>query len=131
MKADPLRDIWSAVYAYARRRRRSLPKLTLRIGCPRIAAMRRTDPRAFMHVGEDGKARVCSSPAARKLSVNYLVGLYLHEIGHVLAQKAWKRSEQEDADKAVRDFLGVRLHYRGPLLLEWVTDSAVRRVMGK
>jgi len=125
---DVLTSAFEAVLAWARRQSRRAPALLLQIGCPQIAAHRRRDKRAYFHVGHR-PGKVCVSPAAAKLSDNHLVGLILHELGHPMAMVAWGRSEQEDSDKSVRDFLGVRLHYRGPLLLQWVPDSVVRRVL--
>lgn len=68
--------------------------------------------------------------AAALLDDEYLTALFLHEIGHVLALAAWGTTEQDDADEAVRQFLGVKIHYRGPLLLEWASPAAVKRVLG-
>ena len=106
-----------------------LPRLTLRIGCPQIQRARRAgNPRAFFHVGAHDPGKVCTVDAAAKLDDSYLVGLMLHELGHVIAAKEFGRSDQIDADDAVRRFLGVKLHYHGPLLLEWVPPSVARRI---
>jgi hypothetical protein len=82
-----------------------------------------------MHVGHRS-GKVCASAAAARLPVEHVVGLFLHELGHPMAMAAWRRSEQEDADRAVREFLGVRLRYRGPLLLQWVPRRVARMVLG-
>jgi hypothetical protein len=123
-----LREAFARVHAWARRRTRRVPPLTLAVGCSQIAARRRHDPRAFAHVGHR-VGRVCISAAAAKLPVEHVVGLCLHEIGHPLAQRVWGRSEQEDADAAVREFLGVRLSYVGPLLLQHVPTRVARRIL--
>ena len=127
-RAQALREAFRRVHAWARRRSRRVPPLRLVVGCPRVFRARRRDKRAFMHVGHPTGV-VCTSPVAARLSVNHVVALFLHEIGHPLAMKLWGRSEQEDSDKSVRDILGVRLHYRGPLILQWVPDSVVRRIL--
>jgi hypothetical protein len=126
-----MREVWRAVYAFARHKaRKYVPRLTLKIGCPVIARHRRTDARAFMHTGgRHAAGQVHVAPEAALLELTYLTGLFLHEIGHEIATRAWARSEQEDADKAVREFLGVRLRYKGPLLLEWVSRADARRIM--
>lgn len=130
--ANPSRlvDVWERVYAHARRASTRTPRLRLVVGCRQIDRRRRTDRRAFMHTG-GGHARgqVHVHEDAATLPLNYLVALFLHEMGHPMALKAWGRTEQEDADRAVRLFLGVKLHYRGPMLLEWVPGSVVRKVM--
>lgn len=124
-----LHHIWKRVYQWAKKKYRKTPRLALRIGCPIIDRARRRDIRAFMHTGAHGGGLVCTHHRAATLENEYLVGLFLHEIGHNLAERAWGRSEQEDADKAVRDFLGVKIHYRGPLLLEWVSKAHTRRIL--
>ena len=128
-RSQALRDAFKRVHAWARRQSRRVPPLRLKVGCPMVAASRRRDKRAYMHV-DHLKGVVCTIPAAAQLSANHLVALFLHEIGHPMAMKAWGRSEQEDADKSVRDFLGVRLRYRGPLLLEWVPTRTAKRILG-
>lgn len=129
MTKERLTAIWNAVYAYGRKKYPKLARLGLTVGCRDLTVARRVDPRAFMHTGGHARGKVCSSPAAAMLSTEHLVGLFLHELGHNIAAKEWRRSEQEDADKAVRDFLGVKIKYRGPLLLEWVTTKEARRVL--
>lgn len=125
-----LERIFALVRAWARSRSRRVPMLSLQIGCPEVARTRRSgNPRALFHVGHlPGK--VCCSPLAAHLDHNYLVGLILHEFGHPMAQKAWGRSEQEDADRAVKDFLGVKLSYKGPLLLECAPLKIVKQIIG-
>lgn len=120
-----LEAVFKRVVAWARQRSRRVPALRLVVGCPQITARRRYDPRAFFHV-DHRRGKVCVHPAAARLGSGYLTGLILHELGHPMATRAWGRSCQEDADLAIRKFLGVRLHYRGPLLLEWVPDRVVR-----
>lgn len=124
-----LRAVFEAVHRWARARSRRVPALVLAVGCPRIAARRRHDPRAIMHVGHRG-GKVCASARAAELPLEHVVGLFLHEIGHPMAMAVWGRSEQEDADAAVMRLLGVRLRYRGPLLLQWVPPATVRRILG-
>lgn len=130
MRRDPrwLPDVFAAVTAWARRRSRRVPALVFVVGCPQISAHRRRDPRALFHVGHR-PGKVCAHPAAGALSINHVVGLILHELGHPLAERAWGRSCQEDADLAVKKFLGVRLRYRGPLLLEWAPARVVKMIM--
>ena len=128
-RAQALREAFKRVHAWARRKSRLVPPLRLLVGCPQIAKMRRRDKRVFMHVGHRGPRTICTSPTAASLSANHVVALFLHEVGHPLATKLWGRSEQEDSDKSVRDILGVRLHYRGPLILQWVPDKLVQRIL--
>lgn len=125
-----LQDVWRRVYAFARGRSRRVPRLSLYVGCRQILNRRGHDKRAFFHVGHK-PGKVCTVLASAKLSRNYLVGLMLHELGHPMATKEWGVSEQPHADTAVEAFLGVKLRYRGPLILEWVPDKIVRQVLGR
>lgn len=122
-----LLDRWRRVYAYARRRSR-VPRLALAVGCTQIINRRGHDKRAFFHVGHK-PGKVCTVLAAARLSDNYLVGLMLHELGHPLAMTAWRYSEQEHADRAVQAFLGVKLRYRGPLVLQWVSTQTAHKIL--
>lgn len=72
---------------------------------------------------------VCCHPSAAELPDTHLAGLFLHELGHVLAWNEYGRTEQPDADAAVRELLGVRIFYRGPLLLEWVSPARAKAVL--
>jgi len=123
-----LRDRWARVYAYARRRSKRVPTLSLAVGCRQILNRRGHDRRAYFHVGHV-PGKVCTVLAAAQLSDNHLVGLMLHELGHPMAQKAWGVSEQSHADNAVHAFLGVRLTYRGPRVLQWVSTRTARQIL--
>ena len=123
-----LRWVWEHVIAWARRRSRRIPALSLRVGCPMIQAHRRDSKRAFMHT-HHLPGKVCAAPEAAFLPVGHLVALLLHEIGHPLANRLYGVSEQEDADKSIKDVLGVVIRYKGPLLLEWVAPSVVKRIL--
>jgi hypothetical protein len=72
---------------------------------------------------------VCVAREAAALAAEHLAGLFLHELGHGLATREWKRSEQEDADRACREFFGVTIRYKGDLLLEWVPTHTLNRIM--
>lgn len=124
-----LRDTWERVHRWARRKSKSVPRLELRVDCPLIKRTRLESPRAYMHTLHR-PGRLCVSSAAAQLSLPHLVGLYLHEIGHPLATKAYGQTEQEDADRAVKEILGVKIHYKGPLLLEWVSPAVAVRILG-
>lgn len=125
--AEMLRALFARVHAWATRKSLLTPRLTLRVGSREVVARRRAgDARAFFHTHG---AKVCTVPEAARLPLNYLTALMLHEIGHPLAQRIFSSTEQWDADRAVRQVYGIALRYRGPLLLEWVPDAVVRRVL--
>lgn len=120
--------IWTRVSAWARARAPQAGHLALKLDCALVKKTRKESPRAYMHTHHLPR-RVCASSDAGALSIEHVVGLFLHEIGHGLAQKVYGRSEQEDADRAVKEILGVRIHYKGPLLLEWVQPMVARRIL--
>lgn len=127
-EAAILHDFWRRVSSWARKRSNFAPTLKLRIDCPLMLRMRKESPRAFMHAMHVPRT-VCVASAAAGLQPEHLVGLFLHELGHPMAMTAWGTSEQEDADKAVRQFLGITLKYKGDLLLEWVPTRVMKRVL--
>lgn len=124
-----LRDYWERVLCWARKKSDRVPYLLLRIDCPLVRRTRKTSPRAFMHAAHI-RGKVCVAREAARLSAETIIGLFLHEIGHQLATRSWGRSEQEDADRAVNEFLGVKIRYKGDLLLEWVPAHVAVRILG-
>lgn len=125
-----LKQLFAAVHEWAEKRCEvPVPRLSLSVGCPEIERrFRRGDARSFFHVGHK-MGRVCASPRAAKLPVHFLVGLMLHEIGHPLAIKVYGRSDQWDADRSIKEFLGVRIHYGGPLILEFVPWGLAKKII--
>jgi len=128
--SDYLLCIWARVYAFVRAREPRLPALTLRVGCPALDRERRTSPRAFCHVGGHGRriTEVCCHPILARLPLAYILGLLLHEIGHVIALLLYRSSEQWEADASLHRY-GIRLSYRGRYLVEHVDRRTLRRVL--
>lgn len=123
-----VRGIWERVVRWARRRSRKPLRYTLRFDCALILRNASQSPRAYMHTLHlPGK--ICCASDVAALPVPNIVGLLLHEIGHPLASELYGRSEQEDADRAVREVLGIRIKYKGALLLEWVSPPVVKRIL--
>jgi len=77
-----------------------------------------------MHVGHL-KGKLCTIRPAAALSDGHLVGLFLHELGHL----AGGDSEPE-ANDWVRTELGIDIQHRAPLDLQWVPPAVVRRILG-
>ncbi len=124
-----LRSIFNKVYQFAKSMAGSaVPKLSLFVGCDLIQKDRRSSKRAFCHVGHR-PIKVCTSPHLANIEINFVVGIYLHEIGHCIAAKVWGRSREQDADLAVLEFFGVNLRYKSDLTLEWAPDEVVREVL--
>ena len=100
----------------------------LQTDCGKILQFQKDHPgfegdRAFMHTMHL-HGRVCALRTAALLSDNHLAGLFLHEFGHLIS----KRPGEDMANEAVSKVFGIRITYVGPLELEWVSDSVVRRV---
>ena len=79
------------------------------------------DSRAYCHVGcTDGA--ICWAHAMAKLPVNYVAGICLHEMSHLLA--GWKGDnefdDEADADTKMLEVFGVEIEYRGEDEIEWV-----------
>lgn len=97
--------------------------------CREIQFQRRkkgfTGYRSFMHVGHARGGAICAIRNAAALSDSHLVGLFLHEFGHLAGG---------DSEPAANDWvkynLDVDIEYRGPLDLQWVSPEVVRRVLG-
>jgi hypothetical protein len=75
------------------------------VGCPICEKAHREAYRNFMHVGHH-PATVCSSAAAKGLGKANLLGLFLHEFGHVIGGPS-----QWEADQAILWTLGIPIRY--------------------
>jgi len=123
-----LKGLFDRVNNWAMKKSPLVDRRTLQVGCPEIAARRKDgDVRAFFHVGHR-PGKVCADSMACQLPEHFLVGLFLHEIGHPLAMRVYRKTEQWDADRAVKEILGVHIRYGGPLVLEYVAPSVAKRI---
>lgn len=123
-----VQGIWERLVRWARRKSRRPLRYQLLFDCDLIKKTVSQSPRAYMHtLHRTGK--VCVASDVGELPVPNIVGLLLHELGHPLAQEVYGRSEQEDADRAVREILGVKIKYKGALLLEWVSPPVCKSIL--
>lgn len=90
----------------------------------RKGASRAGRSRAFMHTGHL-PGRICYAPPTRLLSLNFIVGLLLHEFGHI-----GSGGGELEADNWVAVKLGIALHYKSKLCLEYVDSEVVRHILG-
>lgn len=102
-----------------------LPK----ISCPGISVLRRTGEgylgsRAFMHVGHH-RNRICMARQAALLSDSHLVGLLLHEFGHLGGGEG-----EPEANGWVLSTLGIAIVYKAPMDLQWVPLDLANRILG-
>lgn len=123
-----LRQFWARLLQWAKKKSSMVPNLQLRVDCPLVRRTRKTSPRAFMHTLH-APGKLCVAREAAGLDSEHLCGLFLHELGHPMATRSWGRSEQEDADRAVKEFLGITIRYKGDLLLEWVPTYVLTKIM--
>jgi len=84
------------------------------------------DPRrALFHVGHR-PSTICCDVSANGLSMNFIVGMMIHEVGHCIVP----RRGESGADAAIFGGFGIVIEYRGPLALEWVSGAVVRKILG-
>lgn len=102
------------------------PRLAL---CRDVRADReKGNKRAYFHVGHKGTWTVCHDLTAGRLSDSHLYGLVLHEFGHPLAMKLFRKSRQEDADAAISKLTGIPILYKTGWVVQWITPADVRLV---
>ena len=77
----------------------------LNFGCPDCEAAHRRHKRQFMHVGHV-PGMVCCAAASARLPARNLMGMFLHEFGHVVGGP-----EQWDADLAIFNRFGIPIGY--------------------
>jgi len=102
------------VFSFLARHVPKLSRIKLFIGCPVIRQERKKSKRAFCHVGHHKEA-ICCAPETARLPLNHIVGLLLHELGHLATGKG-----DLEADVWCAKVLGVPIQYKGKLHLEWV-----------
>lgn len=76
-----------------------------------------------MHV-EHLKGKVCTILKAAALSDSHLVGLLLHEFGHLAGG-----ADEPAANAWVTAKLGVVIQYRGSMELQWVDPEIAARIL--
>jgi hypothetical protein len=103
-----LRDVYfcfSIVRSAAGRIDPQAGRFELGLGCPVAEKEHRQADRQYMHVGCQPGV-VCCARAAGSLSRSNLLGLFLHEFGHVLGGP-----QQWQADVAAYEIFGVPIRY--------------------
>lgn len=119
-----LGQIFNRVYWFITHKFPRLANVDLAYNCPEIARDRKTRKgihgrRSFMHVGHVAN-RICVTPEAGRLTSGHLVGMFLHEFGHLATN-----GDDSTADAWVFAFLGLTISYRGPLMLEWANQRRI------
>lgn len=96
--------------------------------CPEIGFFRRTSERylgsrSFMHTGHR-RGSICMVRQAALLSDSHLVGLLLHEFGHLGGGHG-----EPEANRWVLNKLGIEIDYRAPLDIQWVPAETARKIL--
>lgn len=124
MTTRRIQSHFDRVWTFVKRRDRRLGRILLLVGCVHLERDRQRSGlagrRAFMHVGCVPN-RICVSPTAENLPTEHLVGLFLHEFGHLGSGRG-----EPDADLWVMQKLGIPIEYKSGLELEWVDPRLVR-----
>ena len=99
----------------------------LSIGCSQIEAFRVANPgtvgqRSLMHVGHL-PGTICALPICGEIGHNFLVGLLLHEFGHL-----GSGGGEREADEWIKTNFKIPIYYRSGLDVEWVSEKDVRRI---
>lgn len=129
LSEERLREIFYRVRTYISSETGRFKNTGLSTPCSEIDVLRRTakgyvGSRAFMHVGHI-RNTVCSARPAAALSDSHLVGLFLHEFGHLAAGH-----NEPPANAWIMRNLGISISYKGPLDLQWVHPDVVRKILG-
>ncbi len=99
----------------------------LSIGCSQIEAFRAENPgnvglRSLMHVGHLPET-ICALPICGEIGHNFLIGLLLHEFGHL-----GSGGGEREADEWIKNNFKIPIYYRSKLDVEWVSEKDVRRI---
>jgi len=126
MKISPavrrLIDAFWRVRNFVSKKNGHLEHVILDITCPKVLALRKIrgeGRRLFAHASCNG--RICVNPLLGKQSMPYLIGVLLHEFGHIAGGP-----EEGDADMWVLTTFGIPIIYKGPLFLEWLDPKLIR-----
>lgn len=129
LSEERLREVFGKVRSFVSSKTGRFKNTSLSAPCVEIDILRRTQKgyvgsRAFMHVGHL-RNTVCSARPAAALSDSHLVGLFLHEFGHLAAGH-----NEPPANAWILRNLGIVIRYAGPLDLQWVDPEVVGRILG-
>jgi hypothetical protein len=97
-----------------------LQSTRINLRCQKIARLRRTSERAYMHVGCKPRTICTWAPAANLLPESILFGILLHEFGHLAG------NDEGGADRWVYRTLGIPIRYATRLRLESVSPTVIR-----
>lgn len=126
---ERLSSVFLKVRSFVKSKTGKLGSVRPLVSCSEISLLRRSNrnylgDRAFMHMGHMPKT-VCMVRQAASLSDGHLVGLFLHEFGHLGGGAA-----EPEADAWVLKNLGIKILYRGPMDLQWVDRAVVSGILG-
>lgn len=89
--------------------------------------------RQFCHVGHR-LFKICHARATERLALPWKLGLVVHEFGHLALcgpRMIQRRHTEADANHAGELVTGVKVQFKGPLVLEWADPRQWRRFCRK
>jgi hypothetical protein len=119
-----LRNAFFRVARFVSEARPQLAGVGLRGESAEVKEARKTSPRVFMCASIEAKIICTWAPAVDKLPESHLIGLLLHEYGHLAGN-----ASEEGADAWVWKTFGIPIEYRdhGPAKdLEWVDPRIIK-----
>ena len=127
-RSPKLELAFRVVQRFVSRRKQSLAWTRLILNCPEIVRFRKYNQgkpglRALMHTFHEKNA-ICALSVAGQLADGFVIGLFLHEFGHL-----GSGGGEREADRWILDNFGIRIQYVGELDLEWVDDWVIRRIL--
>lgn len=81
------------------------------------------EDRQYMHVGHVDRT-ICYASATLELGLPWVLGLMIHEIGHLWLVDAGRKHTEGEANEAGRLITGIRVQFKGPRVLEWARPTA-------
>ncbi len=116
------------VRAFVSRAKQSLAWTKLSVGCREIILFRKIHPgrvgeRSLMHTFHDPNT-ICALSLVERLPGEHLIGLLLHEFGHL-----GSGGGEREADRWILDNFGIRILYMGDLDLEWVDYASIAKIV--
>lgn len=119
-----LRNAFFRVARFVSETKPQLAGVSLRGECKEVMEYRKKSPRVFMCAAVDAKVICTWAPAVDKLPESHLIGLLLHEYGHLAGN-----ASEEGADAWVWKTFGIPIEYKdyGPAKdLEWVDPRIIK-----
>jgi hypothetical protein len=125
--SSPVREAFEDLSAYVQERVPDLPRIKLEVDCKYAIQDHEEELRVFAHTLHL-KDTICVHSDLNKLSDAYIYGILAHEFGHIIADTFWDDPDEEAADLAAREFLGLDIFYGSEYDLEYLSSYDIMKV---